>query len=233
MDTDRYQYKPLKPHNGTFRLLRLKKGRRRVIECELVHAVLEDEKYQYEAVSYTWGKSVNADSISIDGAQLPVTLNLSWILRDLRSLEEDRILWVDTLSINQNDNIKKGHQVEQMKNVCKNAKRVLFCTSRPREATDLLIDCLRSLQNLLRDHHGTPGNSQLLAIWEKLQVEWEKEHYALKQRQQLGLEHILVQPWFSRVWILQEVANARDALIHWQKMHSRKHVFRRHPFNRH
>jgi hypothetical protein len=220
MDANSFNFETLNLTGRVFRLLRLKKGVGRHIECELILATLDDPNNRYEAVSYTWGPNEEVGSISVNGKRLHITLNLYLILHDLlRLLEEDRILWIDAVCINEKNDTEKGHQVQQMKDVYKNAERVLFCASRPMEMTDILMTSLEALENQSSNRNETPGNSSLEIdeAWEKIQVTLGNEYIAPEQRQKLGREHILSQPWFSRVWILQEVANARKALAYCGK----------------
>lgn len=209
---NRYEYKPLQSEGGVFRLLHLKGGTGRYIECELVHALLDNEKCQYEAVSYTWGEPQMQDTISFDGQQLPITLHLSQLLRDLRLPDSDRILWIDAICINQDDTAERGSQVQQMGQVYRNARRVLFFICRPTETTDLFMDCLQELQ----EFHGNKAHEidQLIESWDALQPRLEEKHYVLTHRLKTGWEHIMSQPWFSRIWILQEVFNAREGLVY-------------------
>ncbi|KAH8655773.1 ankyrin repeat-containing domain protein [Xylariales sp. PMI_506] len=224
MEKNSFEYEPLKGQKGAFRLLRLKKGVGRNIECELVHTTLDKEN-QYEALSYTWGSTEKADTIDIHGKQLHITLNLSVILRDIRSPKTDRMLWIDAICINQEDKIERGCQVQQMRNIFGSAERVLFYISEPTRITEFLMIVLESFQkeilknlpnsNLNRNWSDwTFENAELVMIWQKVQTKLKKQHYAMEQRQREGLEHVLTQPWFSRIWILQEVANARDALVY-------------------
>jgi translation initiation factor 2 beta subunit (eIF-2beta)/eIF-5 len=41
----------------------------------------------------------------------------------------------------------------------------------------------------------------------------EAKSWNLETRQRMGLEHLLSAPWFKRVWILQEVSNAKSAVV--------------------
>lgn len=219
MDTGSFLYTPLGDAGGAgaIRLLRLQSGVGRDLECELIHAALDDENTRYEAVSYTWGSDEKADKISIGGKTLPITLNLSLILRDLRSPETERTLWIDAICINQHDNTERGHQVQKMKDIFRSAERVLFCVSRSTDMTDLLMTALGDLQMQSSDPSWILEDARLDTAWTNIQNRLEKDHFALRQRQREGLEHIFSQPWWSRIWILQEVANARDGLVYCGK----------------
>jgi hypothetical protein len=202
-----YRYGPLR-QTGEFRLLSLKPGTGRILEGEFI-----DYNNSYEAVSYVWGGSEQADVIYIQGRTLPITMNLSLVLRDLRSSTKSRVLWIDAICINQQDVHERGQQVQLMRDIYSNAQRVLFHISRPTELTDFVMDSLEVLR-VQSYKYPWANEDELHAQWERVQSHFEETTWGTKQRQVAGLEHILSQPWFSRVWIMQEVANARDALVY-------------------
>jgi FAD/FMN-containing dehydrogenase len=47
-------------------------------------------------------------------------------LRDLRYHEKDRVLWIDALCIDQNNNEERGEQVQQMGSIYSKAERVII-----------------------------------------------------------------------------------------------------------
>ncbi|KAI1166695.1 heterokaryon incompatibility protein-domain-containing protein [Nemania serpens] len=230
MDTSKYSYEPLDPTKRSLRLLRLRRGGGQEIQCELIPTTFGDE-LQYDAVSYTWGPDFKAATVNIDGKKLSITFNLNLILQDLRSLEVDRILWVDAICIDQSNEVEKGHQVQQMRDIFRSAERVLFCISRPTEHTDLLMDSLGKLQEKLQRLDLEWDSIE--TCWKEAQLELADNHLssvseqikALTFLQRQALEYILGQSWFKRVWIIQEVANARDALVYCGSRHVSATVF--------
>ncbi|KAL1641381.1 hypothetical protein SLS58_006082 [Diplodia intermedia] len=86
----------------------------------------------YKALSYVWGSTKNPEPISLQGFQHNVTKNLAQALRRLR--ERDRIvtLWIDALSINQEDSSERGSQVQAMRDIYENAEEVLVYLGEPR-----------------------------------------------------------------------------------------------------
>lgn len=223
-----YQYSSIGTTKGTIRLLVIRGGTGNEIDCELVDSTLDEHGLPFEAVSYTWGPEFVANSVRIGGRRLPVTFHLSLILRDLRLPDADRIIWVDAVCINQQNAVEKGHQVAQMKDIYRFAKCVLLCICRPIDYTNLLMDSLEQLQKSL-DAPVSNDKQALAASWHDVQNATARRHLdsqssdigALLQRQvkaltvlqRQGLEYILNQPWFQRVWILQEVANASSAIV--------------------
>ncbi|TRX90855.1 hypothetical protein FHL15_008259 [Xylaria flabelliformis] len=215
-----YKHDPLDATERSFRLLRLKRGTGQEIQCELIPTSFGNNQLQYEAVSYTWGPDFKSATININGKRLPVTFNQHLILHDLRSSEIDRILWIDAICIDQRNELEKGHQVQQMREIFSSAERVLFCVGRPTDLTDLLMNSLRELQRKL-PKLDLEGNL-IQASWKEVQLQLADNLFspvseqleALTCIQRRGLEYILTQDWFQRVWVLQEVANARDALVY-------------------
>lgn len=80
------------------------------------------------------------------------------------------------------------------------------------------MDSLQELQQQLQSQNCclklAPEDKNWDTIWKRVQVQLENDHFSVHPRQRQGLEYILGQRWFYRVWVLQEVANARDALVY-------------------
>lgn len=216
-----YEYIPLHPKEPSLRLLVLKKGNGQDLQGEIVHTSFVHNVRPYEAVSYAWGPGFMVDTISLSGRRLPIAFNLSLILQDLRSPYKDRVLWVDAVCIDQGNEDEKSHQVQQMKTIYSGAERVLFCVGRPTSYTDLLMASLLKLQNEL-ESRALDDWPVIKAAWQNVQIKMIDNHLssqskqlvALNSLQVQGLNYILEQSWFRRVWIIQEVANAREGLVY-------------------
>ncbi|KAI1298675.1 heterokaryon incompatibility protein-domain-containing protein [Xylaria venustula] len=212
-----YTYTPLNLEEPAFRLVRLFHGVGQQLQCEIIHAFLEPgDIMDYEAVSYTWGSVAHGIFfIEVHGetiTKLSIGYNLYKLLLDLRQPFEDRILWVDAICINQDekDTSERNHQVQQMAEIYRGAQRVLVWLGPSTHEMDLAMLFLMELQTLYKDTKETI---------EKFQ-EWARKKFPAIGNQahdnptQLGLKQIFDRPWFRRIWILQEVGNARAALIH-------------------
>ncbi|KAH7041174.1 heterokaryon incompatibility protein-domain-containing protein [Microdochium trichocladiopsis] len=212
-----YKYSQLDHGGNFFRVARLKAAKERgaEIDCDLVDAQIGDGT-DYEAVSYTWGTDKDADFVVINEERLGIGLNLSLILRDLRLVNEDRVLWIDAICIDQGNIPERSHQVQRMGDIFRFARQVLFCVGRPTEMTDLLFAVLRELHTCLVDGDHEPTDSRSTAEARSTDVLriLQKRHYALMPRVQQGFDIIFQQSWFYRVWIVQEVANAGQGRIH-------------------
>ena len=148
-DMELFKYDPIDLEGPAFRLLRLLKGDGRDISYELFAAWLHhrENAISYEALSYTWGSTETGCSIEVNGRSLGVTLNLYRALQDLRLQDQDRILWVDAICINQGHTKERGHQVQQMGRIYKQADRVIFWLGQPTYETNVVIDSIRQLQD--------------------------------------------------------------------------------------
>ena len=68
-----------------------------------LHEVNLDDKPSYHAISYTWGEETYTQSVSINGVATDIRRNLFNFLLVLRNQLHTQDLWVDALSIRQDD----------------------------------------------------------------------------------------------------------------------------------
>jgi hypothetical protein len=214
-----FKYDPIDHDVPSFRLLRLTKwDGGGIISCKLFHARLDqrEEAITYEALSYTWGSSTLAYHIEVNGKRLKVTENLYWALHDLRTQDQDRVLWVDAICINQSHPEERGHQVRQMGDIYRHADQVVIWLGPSTYETNVFMDSMQKLQQEARKH--------TYRKWKRTDLRWvdlgtaaqltlHNQDSALAVQRLKGLQHLLDTPWFKRVWILQEVANANAALV--------------------
>ncbi|TGO33995.1 hypothetical protein BHYA_0217g00080 [Botrytis hyacinthi] len=98
------------------------------IHCRLHdYSLRESDRgaHLYEALSYVWGSPENPKVVYINNRSLSVTANLYAALLHLRDRAFERIIWVDSICINQEDNTEKGHQIQLMAKIYGQANRVI------------------------------------------------------------------------------------------------------------
>ncbi|KAI1760776.1 HET-domain-containing protein [Hypoxylon sp. FL1150] len=157
----------------------------------------------YNALSYVWGDPESARNpeniIGVDGCDFPVTTNLLAALRSLRppaGATGSIALWVDAICINQADLDERSQQVSMMRDIYASAKRVIIWIGEEDDETNPVFDTLPLLAT--RTHHR--GGEE------------DKDAMRLCSRFFNGL--VDQRPWFSRVWIIQELAMAKqDPLV--------------------
>lgn len=213
--TDRFQYKPFDLESAGFRLVLLEKGAQPQLRCRIVQAYLDEKViFTYEALSYSWGGKTTLHEIVVDGKILSITESLYDALYHLRNPDEDRMLWVDALCIDQNNIKERGHQVNRMGEIYKKADRVIIWlgylsggnVAKFKSAVDIFNEKLplRAFREWARQD-------------ERWQQQWKQTEASMElcSHNELvdGLQIIMWNPWFSRVWILQEVANAKRAIV--------------------
>ncbi|EEU39600.1 uncharacterized protein NECHADRAFT_23734, partial [Fusarium vanettenii 77-13-4] len=169
----------------------------------------------YVALSYVWGTSSSDDPlIDINGHSFQVTQSLFQAIKALVSDTKIRI-WIDQICINQNDNTEKAHQVQLMSKIYSQARLVVGWLGHEADESNLAMASLSYVNRLSReimdeDSKQSPPPYELRN---------DKDSYSEIYHDiidptggKLGTAcHTLVQrPWFCRLWIVQEVALAKE-----------------------
>jgi ankyrin repeat protein len=212
---DSFKYDPIDLDGRSFRLLQICYGSDGPIECHLFDACL-DYTIEYEALSYTWGDLDQPYNISLNDSPMSVTVNLFQALWALRYPDRDRTVWVDAICINQEDVKERGHQVAQMTSIYKNAEKVVVWLGRSDLDTGSVFRHMRQLEKVATEHayhDWEVSDRRWQDLWSTAKPMLDEESTNWLHQQRRGLESIFRQPWFTRVWIIQEIANARSATI--------------------
>ncbi|KAJ5027413.1 ankyrin repeat-containing domain protein [Bipolaris maydis] len=217
---DNYVYEPIDLERPAFRLLQLLRGKGPAIECILYQAYLDGtDTVPYDALSYTWGGTNKTSTVTVNGKTLGVTENLYSALQHLRLKDVDRVLWVDAICIDQSNEKERGHQVQQMCKIYSHAEEVVVWLGQPTKETDALMDSLRQLEkDSLMYVHRHWDLAQWTILW---QLVPQNPDFGPLQ----GLDMLLRRPWFQRVWILQEIANAKKASVRCGIKSVKAHTF--------
>jgi ankyrin repeat protein len=168
------------------------------IECQLFEQSLSNSEHiSYEALSYVWGSSELVECIILDRKQFWITDNLYSALQRLQMRDRDRYLWIDAICINQADKEEQSRQVQRMGSIYGLAEGVLFWLGKATLEITTLMDALNQ-------HQPTTADCDLR--------QWMLDDNRLDVYR-TGLRQLLRRQWFTRIWILQEVANARKAVV--------------------
>ncbi|KAF5572780.1 heterokaryon incompatibility protein [Fusarium pseudoanthophilum] len=214
--THRFQYEPFNLESAGFRLVLLEKGVQSQLRCQLWQAYLDDNGIiPYEALSYSWGSQSTPHEILVDGKTLLITESLYEALWHMRRPDEDRMLWVDALCIDQNNIKERGHQVNRMGEIYGKADKVVVWLGYLSGNATKLKSAVTILEAKLAEIPGIPRK------WPREDPRWRSQWEQVEAslvpscRKELvdGLQSFMGKSWFSRVWILQEVANAKRAVV--------------------
>jgi hypothetical protein len=135
-----------------------------------------------------------------------VNRNVHTLLRRLREPASPRVLWIDALSINQEDNDEKSSQVRLMGEVYAKAQQVPIWLGEEASSDADAFEAILAIYDHrnCRAAAGAKGEPTV------------DEINGLERFPRHGWDHItslLKRPWFSRLWVLQEVVKARNAVL--------------------
>ncbi|KAI0019279.1 heterokaryon incompatibility protein-domain-containing protein [Xylariomycetidae sp. FL0641] len=221
-----YEYESLPKTEKVIRLLRLRSGTydSPQVVCELFEAKFdenhvlhevkdasrrpsgteretESQTLEYEALSWCWGEGSADHAIMIEKRHTEknymkrATRDLALALKHLRRTADTRILWIDALCINQEDYQERNHQVQMMSLIYSRAKGVCVWLGLDDDESTLAMKFIRHDIMNLENFDAVSSNDANAKEWEAL--------LSLMQR-----------PWFSRRWVVQEIALANDATIY-------------------
>lgn len=202
-----FEYDFLRP--GYIRLLRLKRRSLipGLIDASVFHAHFDDLP-EYEALSYVWGSS-ELIPILLNGRKFFVTSNLHELLHARASIWRERLLWVDAICINQEDNQEKPSQIRLMREIYSKASRVIAWLGDPFDAY-LAVAAIRSIhwecgsyiRSLILEPQNATNSERL--------TEFRPSHlYNILDRNRdcpgwQAFVKIIQSPYISRAWICQE-----------------------------
>jgi hypothetical protein len=186
-----------------------------------------DDDVEFRALSYTWGlpfhtdiydlKKPNIDignafDLLVDGQSFTVTENLFYALKQLGGNGEKGPVWVDALSINQQDDKEKLAQVNMMSDIYSSASQVIVWLGRDDPSAQFIAmhhnEALEAYMTkvALGEGEPIPTEDELQTMGMHTLLDWQEMWwvYVSWYRQQ---------KYFRRVWIIQETALARDIIV--------------------
>ncbi len=204
-------YHPLNNHRLEIRLLQVyRRPRTEPLSLRFTNIALHYEP-QYFALSYIWGDPSITEEVTVNGLPLAVTKNLASALRYIGENMHDLFpgvefiwLWVDAICINQRDVAEKNFQVQLMRNIYNQAKLVISWLGFRQDGTPFALDRIKSMASRIRDAAGAGAGNN---------YSWLEKHPEYCDRDSFktfenDLRKVLDHDYWSRVWILQEVALA-------------------------
>lgn len=205
-EPSRFQYRPLDATRRQIRLLVLHPGKDIFsYSCSLIYVSM-DENPHYEALSYVWGSAANKTEIEIDGQHLFVTANLAEALNHLYDTVHSRKLWVDAICINQNDVPEKNQEIQRMTEIYERAKNVVVWLG----VVGIMDQHLAHRLETVEHDDQLPKH---LRGWTVSGAKITNDPSGLDQEDKRIVSELAQNPWFRRVWVIQEVAVAREVIV--------------------
>lgn len=152
------------------------------VKCELSIKSLY-ESPEYIALSYSWGDQGDTRPILLDGHVTQVTASLEGALKELVA-REVKVVWVDALCIDQENDYEKVYQLRQMETIFSKASKVIAWLGPAADESDNAMRALASMHEVDDvDLHGA------------------------------AIVRLLERRYWERVWIIQELAKATSVEI--------------------
>jgi hypothetical protein len=140
--------------------------------------------------------------IIVDGSPIMVGENLEKALRTVREIPEVQNgsrIWVDAICINQNDISEKNIEVKRMGEIYRKASRVISWLG---EEVDQSTETMEFMSTVGRVFSHSASNSISRSFLERFHIDAA-----------IGITRLLSRPYWSRIWITQEICLGGDRAI--------------------
>lgn len=181
----------------------------------------------YVALSYYWGDDRRSRyHLECNGVAYPIPIAAYRALHRLRDRYSPTYIWIDTVCINQFDDLDKSKQVAKMRSIYQNAREVVVYLGehitleqsvggRITSATEWVVGLLGDFQSIGMSLKGIP-----LAITDHIQRGRQSGARVCALHADLfeqGVYEISRSKWFDRVWIKQEIWAAQSVEVRYGK----------------
>jgi hypothetical protein len=160
---------------------------------------VQDTKIDYESLSWCWGTDVPQFAVQIikgdETFKKPIKKGLALALKHLRLPNRSRMLWIDAICINQEDAEERNHQVQMMSRIYTRSTEVCIWLGPDSPDSRLAIEFIRNELVPLKDFDTICSDRAYAEKWRALMMLMQRE-------------------WFSRRWVVQEIALASKATVY-------------------
>ncbi|KAH8656698.1 heterokaryon incompatibility protein-domain-containing protein [Tricladium varicosporioides] len=161
--------------------------------------LVKANEIKYEALSWCWGIDPPLYTVKIEKGgrtyKKSVRKELALALKYLRLPNQTRTLWIDAICINQEDPEERNRQVQMMSRIYTRSKEVCIWLGPDDDQSKLAIDFIHGEIMELKNFDMICSDKRYTGKWQALMV--------LMQRD-----------WFSRRWVVQEIALASKAKVY-------------------
>ena len=188
-------YRELDQTNQEIRILTLLAGSDdSEISCTIEHELLSDVE-SFIALSYCWGNAGETAQILLDNEYVCIRRSLWEFLWHLRQLQGTTRAWVDFICINQRNPAERNHQVKLMRDIFSTASSVHAWLGEATTASERAVAYIK--QVFLKDEAQMPEPW----FWFDRSPEFR------------WLSDIVGRPFWTRLWIIQEIVLAQNVQI--------------------
>ncbi|KAF2791407.1 hypothetical protein K505DRAFT_248996, partial [Melanomma pulvis-pyrius CBS 109.77] len=198
---DSYRYS--KPAPGEIRLVELYRSHPLAGLSARLHICPLSRAPPYEAISYTWGDVTTNHTLLIDGCSLPITRNAFMALHAMVPLWGSRLVWMDSVSINQQDSLDKNHQVALMAKIYQQATRTLSWIGDSANAERAVLQLYRLRPALVSKqmYQEVIDMMNMKVCGIETSPTWS------------AVSELLSHQYWTRMWIIQELAVSKEVFV--------------------
>ena len=209
-----FRYRPLNPAIREFRVLDLR-GPCTLLDGRFTYGTIRhlslNDNPTFIALSYVWGTQSLKRPILIDGHIFHVTENLAKALERFQHADWILPIWIDAICINQEDDVEKSSQVQEMGNIYRTAQFVLgWLGPEANDSSTAITSFVYIAQEILEMPDG-PCQRERYELFSKiLPSGTQNEDLAFPTAAVVSLMN---RPWWQRIWVVQEVVLAKKVYI--------------------
>ncbi|KAJ4993862.1 Heterokaryon incompatibility protein 6, OR allele 2 [Stagonosporopsis vannaccii] len=195
-----YASAPLDLSDSNFRLVELQpRSPSGLIRCRLRSYSLPPSCPEYVALSYMWDHASPKDEVELNGVRFPVGHSLWTFLNQMQSDKMYTTFWIDAICIDQSNVKERNHQVQLMGRIYSKAESVSIWLGEAEERSRK-GEAMEATAHLCSRYNQDPD-----FVWNS--ADWAPDQAEL-------IAFLAEDPYWNRMWIVQEVVLARRAVIH-------------------
>jgi hypothetical protein len=215
------------------------------IKCKLKHINLQSNQTpEYRALSYTWGAPDPVQKIVVNNRSFLVRQNLYDFLKAFRARlyrfrncgdyeNEIQWLWIDQICIDQSVVEERNHQVEMMSDIYRRACYVYVWLGKSDNCIESVMKTIKANFRRYHDHDTATRKAEKLrelgrdsvAGQDKGLTSASGDESPTNELSVPALQHFFGNPYWLRLWIVQEVMLARyirvicgETLLSWEEL---------------
>lgn len=229
MEPESFRHEPIDTRARQIRLVIILPTVDGIVLCSIKAFDLDGTRTpDYRALSYTWGPPSPVQAVELNGKLFLLRQNLYDFMDNFRARlvkfsghgyfeEEVQWLWIDQICIDQTTVKERNHQVEMMSEIYRRASYVYLWLG----ASNLEIDTVvRAMKINFRLYHHRTNRSHI-----NTDVKASIDNVELPLLSDLDLNTFFWNPYWVRLWIVQEVMLARyirifygDTIVSWEEL---------------
>jgi hypothetical protein len=215
-----HKYDPLDSDQKEIRLLVLQPGSGdSILCCTLIHAFLDTwPPPAYETISYVCGDQAIKAAINLHGSEVQVPATSEAALRRMRRKDKPRTLWIDSICIDERNVAERGRQVGIMYEIYTRTCHNCIYLGPDNGSTPKVVTVMEAML------HELSVVSPDYPDWYHMPFEYSRIHRLPDlplsiDFAQSGLMEFFENPWFTRLWIVQEASLGRISTCYKGQSH--------------